>query len=383
MKFKTMQEIETRKAEILQEMEKEGADLDALKKEMDELRANAEEIRKAAEQAEEIRKSIANGAAGIVVSTHEAEPKPKTEKEIRSSHEYAEAYKKYILTGSDEECRSLLSANASTPGTVPVPVIVEDVIKTAWDSNEFLNRIRKTYFRGNLKVPFEKSADPAYVHAEGATGLTEEDLELGLVELKPENIKKWVKISDEAVAMGGETFVQYIYDEMVYRVLNKLVSQIVGKVNTNGTSHTSSAIGIPKVYEAPGVTTIRNATCQLSEEARDLCVVLNPLTVAAFNDAWAAGNFSIDPFAGLPVVKCSALPAYSAADEEAMYGFIGDLKAIQANYPEGEGVIIKWDDLTYAEDDMVKVVARQYAGYAVTAPGQLVKLCKPASSTST
>ena len=35
MKYKTMQEIETRKAAILQEMEQEGADLDALKKEMD------------------------------------------------------------------------------------------------------------------------------------------------------------------------------------------------------------------------------------------------------------------------------------------------------------------------------------------------------------
>ena len=59
------------------------------------------------------------------------------------------------------------------------------------------------------------------------------------------------------------------------------------------------------------------------------------------------------------------------------------LKALQVNYPEGEGVIIKWDELTYAEDDMVKVVARQYAGYGVTAPGRLVKLCKPAGGETT
>ena len=57
----------------------------------------------------------------------------------------------------------------------------------------------------------------------------------------------------------------------------------------------------------------------------------------------------------------------------------GDLKAIQANYPEGEGVIIKWDDLTYAEDDIVKVVGRQYGGFAVTEVGRLVKLTKPAA----
>ena len=53
------------------------------------------------------------------------------------------------------------------------------------------------------------------------------------------------------------------------------------------------------------------------------------------------------------------------------------------NYPEGEGVVTTWDPYTYAEDDMVKVVARQYAGYGVTAPGRLVKLCKPAGGETT
>ena len=382
-------EIEQRGAEIDANLETPEADLDALNEEArklvdekNQLNAQLEEMLKAAQAEEEIRQKIANGEIGEVKEKHEEE-KIMDEMEIRSSAEYAEAYKKYIITGEDKECRTLLSANAATPGTVPVPTKIEEIIKTAWESNELLNRISKTYFRGNLKVPFEKSADPAYVHAEGTTGLTEEDLEIGLVELKPENIKKWIKISDEALAMGGEAFVEYIGNEMVYRVLNKLVAQLIAKVNAAGTSHTSTAIGIPKVTEAPGVTTIRNATTQLSEEATNLCVVMNPLTQAEFYDAQAAGNFNIDPFAGLPVVKCSAIPAYSSADANAMYAIVGDLKALQANYPEGEGVILKWDDLTYAEDDLVKVIARQYAGYGVTAPGRLVKLCKPSGGTST
>lgn len=382
-------EIEQRGAEIDANLETPEADLDALNEEArklvdekNQLNAQLEEMLKAARAEEEIRQKIANGEIGEVKEKHEEE-KIMDEMEIRSSAAYAEAYKKYIISGEDKECRTLLSANAETPGTVPVPTKIEEIIKTAWESNELLNRISKTYFRGNLKVPFEKSADPAYVHAEGTTGLTEEDLEIGLVELKPENIKKWIKISDEALAMGGEAFVEYIGNEMVYRVLNKLVAQLIAKVNAAGTSHTSTAIGIPKVTEAPGVTTIRNATTQLSEEATNLCVVMNPLTQAEFYDAQAAGNFNIDPFAGLPVVKCSAIPAYSSADANAMYAIVGDLKALQANYPEGEGVILKWDDLTYAEDDLVKVIARQYAGYGVTAPGRLVKLCKPSGGTST
>ena len=81
--YKTLAEIETRKAAILQEMEQEGADLDALKKEMDELRENAQQLRDAAAKAEETRKAIAEGAKGVVISeTRKAEQTSKTVDEI-------------------------------------------------------------------------------------------------------------------------------------------------------------------------------------------------------------------------------------------------------------------------------------------------------------
>jgi hypothetical protein len=381
-------EIEQRKAEIDAALETPEADLEALgeearklAEESDQLNIQLEELKKQAAEEEELRQKIADGEIGEVKEEFKQEEKKMTDLEIRNSAEYAEAFKNYIISGDGKECRSLLTTNAS--GDVPVPVLVEGIIKHAWESNAFLSKVRKTAFRGNLKVPFEKSADPAYVHAEGTTGLTEEDLQLGIVTLTPANIKKWIKISDEAVAMGGEAFVQYVYEELAQRIMEKLVSELVGKANTAGTTHSDTVIGIPKVTEAPGVNVAQNAADQLSEEATDLCIVLNPLSISAFRDAYAAGYFGVDPFAGMTVIKCSALPAYSSADANAMYGIVGDLKAIQVNYPEGEGIVTKWDDLTYAEDDMVKVIARQYAGIGVTAPGRLVKLCKPAGGETT
>ncbi|MBR4334390.1 MAG: phage major capsid protein [Clostridia bacterium] len=382
MKYKTIQEIETRKAAILKEMEQDGADLEALKKEMDELRQNAEEIKTAAAKAEELRKAIALGASGVVVlEKHDAEGKPASLDEVRNSPEYIEAYANYIKTGRDAECRTvLLSKNAPSPasGQLPVPDMLESIIKTAWEKNEFLNRIRKTYFRGNLRVPFELSATGAWVHAEGTTGLTEEEITIGIVELKPENIKKWIRISDEAIDMGGEDFLRYIYDEITYRILMELVKQLIADVTGASASNSSSAIGVPVVKIAPGVNVIRDAVTKLTEEATDICVVLNRQTEASFNAAYAIGNFPIDPFDGLPRVYTSALPVYSAASENDTYAIIGDLKALQANYPVGEGVVIKWDDLSLAEDDLVKVVGRQYAGHGITAHGRLVKLTKPA-----
>ena len=380
MKFDemTVEELEARQAEIAgmsteeattEEIDARAAELEAIR---DELQARAN----AAAKAEAERKAVADGA-GETREDHKEEKRMEIS-EIRNTPEYLNAYANYIKTGRDQECRDvLLSKNAAASGQVPVPDMLEDIIKTAWEKNDFLSHVRKTYFRGNLRVPFELSATGAWVHAEGTTGLTEEAITIGIVELKPENIKKWIRISDEAIDLGGEEFLRYIYDEITYRILKELVAQLVADVTGASASNSSSAIGVPVSKVAPGVMTLANAATNLSEEATDLCVVLNRLTEAKFNTAYAQGNFAIDPFAGFTKVYCSALPAFDSANENDTYAIVGDLKALQVNYPNGEGVIIKWDDLSLAEDDLVKVVGRQYAGHAVTAPGCLIKLTKP------
>ena len=383
MKYKTLAEIETRKAAILQEMEQEGADLDALKNEMEELRKNADELREAAQKAEETRKAIAEGAKGVtVIETRKAENTSKTVDEIRGSAEYAEAFKNYILTGDDKECRALLTTNAASGGQVPVPVLVDQIIRTAWENDTILSRVRKTSFRGNLKVAFERAADPAYEHGEGTTAVTEEDLTLGIVEMVPKNIKKWIRISDESVALGGEAFVRYVYEELTYQIIKKLSALVIGDIAGASTTHSSSAIGIPKIAGAPSLTIVPEAEANLSDEARDVVVIINRLSSAAFNEARVAGNFAVDPYDGLTVLYSSALPAYSDASDNAVWMIVGDLNGAQVNYPEGEGVIIKWDDLTEAEADMVKVVGRQYAAHKVTGPGRFVNVKKAAAVTT-
>ena len=383
MKYKTLAEIETRKAAILQEMEQEGADLDALKNEMEELRKNADELREAAQKAEETRKAIAEGAKGVtVIETRKAENTSKTVDEIRGSAEYAEAFKNYILTGDDKECRALLTTNAASGGQVPVPVLVDQIIRTAWENDTILSRVRKTSFRGNLKVAFERAADPAYEHGEGTTAVTEEDLTLGIVEMVPKNIKKWIRISDESVALGGEAFVRYVYEELTYQIIKKLSALVIGDIAGASTTHSSSAIGIPKIAGAPSLTIVPEAEANLTDEARDVVVIINRLSSAAFNEARVAGNFAVDPYDGLTVLYSSALPAYSEASDNAVWMIVGDLNGAQVNYPEGEGVIIKWDDLSEAEADLVKVVGRQYAGYGVTAPGRFCNVKKAAAVTT-
>ena len=378
LKDLSVEQLEQRKAEIAEAIEAPDADLDALENEVRSIKAELE-ARKAAEtKREEIRKAVAAGAGDV--KDHFEGERAMTNKEVRNSAEYIEAFANYIKTGREDECRALLTENVS--GSLPVPEFVDGIIHTAWENDEILSRVNKTYIRGNLKVAFELSADPAYVHTEGTTAVTEEALSLGIVTMVPAMVKKWVTLSDESVALGGESFLRYVYDELTYQITKKLAALVVGDIAGADTSSGSTAVGVPKVSAAPSVTAIPTAASYLSDEARDVVVIINRLSEAAFIAAEAAGNFAIDPFAGLRRVYTSALPAYSTASDNAVYAIVGDLRGAQVNFPEGEGVAIKWDDLSMAEVDMVKVVGREYAAHAITAPGKFVNITKPAAATT-
>ena len=378
----SVEELEARQAEIAGMATEEATtdELETRANELEAIRAELETRRQKAAEEAGARKAVAEGA-GETKEQHK-EDKTMDLKEIRSSVEYIDAFANYIKTGKDEECRALLSTNAAASGQIPVPVLVDDIIRTAWENNTILSRVRKTYFRGNLKVAFERAADPAYVHGEGTTAVTEEDLTIGIVELKPENIKKWIRLSDEAVAMGGEAFVRYIYEELTYQIVKKLADVLIGDISGASTSHSGNAVGIPKIGGAPSLTIVPEAEANLSDEANAPVVIINRLSSAEFNAARVAGNFAVDPYDGLTVLYTSALPAYSTASDDAVWMIVGDLNGAQVNYPEGEGVVIKWDDLSEAEADLVKVVGRQYAGHGVTAPGRFCNVKKAVAVTT-
>jgi HK97 family phage major capsid protein len=380
LKDMTVEQLLERRTAIAGELDAPEADLDALE---NEVRSINEEIeaRKAAEtKRNDLRAAVASGDGEVTKTFEKEERKEMTLEEIRSMPEYVKAYAEYVKTGRDTECRAILTDNAGNitgkDGPVPVPVLVDEIVRTAWERDEIAQRLRKTYFRGNLKVAFELSADPAVVHAEGAAAVAEENLQIGIINMVPQTIKKFVRISDEAVTMGGEAFLRYVYDELTYQIVRKVVATAVAAVAGAGATSSANAIGVPTVTGAPSLTIIGNAFANLSDEATNNVIVMNKLSYAEFLTAQAAGSFNFDPFMGLPVLFNNTLPAYSAAASGAVYAFVGDLSGVQANYPEGDGVAIKYDDLSEAEADMVKIVGRQYVAVALTAPGRFCNIAK-------
>ena len=380
IKDMNVEELEARKQEIVAEIENEDADLDALETETRSINAELE-TRKAEEaKKEEVRKAVVEGAGEVIVEIKEEKREMRTNEEIRASKEYVDAFAKYLISEDDKECRALLTETVS--GSVPVPVIVDEIIRTAWEKDDILSRVKKTYIRGNLKVAFELSADGAYEHTEGTTAPTEESLSLGIVTMIPKNIKKWIHVSDEAIAMGGEALVRYIYDELTYQIVKKLAALVVADVKGAKTSADEDEASAAKITAAPALTTIAEAFANLSDEASNPVIVMNKLTYANFVAAQAAGNFAFDPFMGLSVLFSSALDAYDTASANAVYAFVGDLSGVQVNYPEGDGIVIKYDDVSESEKDLVKIVGRQYAAHALTACGRFCNIAKPAAVTT-
>ena len=387
---KSVEELEARQAEIAG-METDGVDTEEIEARANELEAIKAELearkQKAAEEAE-ARKAVENGAGKT--KEENKEDNTMTLEELRGSKEYVDAFAKYLKSAirgqaDDSEVRSLLTTNATAAtGYVPVPTLVDDVVRTAWENEAILARVKKTGFTGNVKVAFELSADGAYNHLEGSSAPTEESLTLGIVEIKPENIKKWITVSDEMLETTGEGFINYVYSELAYQVMKKLSYDVVNDIAAAAnTTNQSNAVGIPKVKKNPGITTIAEAAANLSDEAQNICIIMNPLTKPEFFKAYAAANFAVDPFQGIPVVFSGKLPAFSTASANDTYAIIGDLSAEQVNFPAGEGLKLINDPYSLAEKDLLKIVGRVYAGHAVTAPGRLVRLTKEAAAVTT
>lgn len=366
LKDMSIDELKERRSAIAVEVEAPEADLDALEAEARAIKEELEAREAAEAKRVEIRSAVADGQGEVIETVKVEERKEMTLEEIRSSKEYIEAFANYIKTDKDDECRALLSTNA-TGGQVPVPTIIEGRIRTAWERNGLMNLVRKTYIRGNLKIGFELSATGAVVHTEGTTAPDEEVLTLGVVEMIPQSIKKWIKISDEAMDMGGEEFLYYIYDEITYQIAKAAQAQLISKITALTASATSTAVGVGVVAGSPSVGIVAQAIGNLSDEASNPVCVMNKATWAQFKAAQYAGQFNVDPFEGLPVHFDSNLPVYSTTGTAGnTWMIVGDFGGAHANFPNGDEIRIKYDDLSLAEADLVKLVGREYVALGVT-----------------
>lgn len=372
----TAEQIEARMAEIKEALEAnaEGTDFEALSAELDSIKtrkaALAEEQRKA-----DIMAVLNDQAAETNIQPQE-ERKMADIKEIRSSQAYMDAYANALKAAyrsekgecDFSECRALLTDLGG--GTIPTPVFVEEIISTAWERDTITRRVKKSFMKGTVRLGVEIAASDASVHTEGAAAPDAETLVIAVVSIAPETIKKWIQVSDEVLDSTSEAFLRYVYDELTYRVAKKAADRLLGKIQACGTVSTNSGttnIAVAAISTSSiDIGLVAEAMGELTDEAADPVVIMNKKTWSAFKRVQYAGNFNVDPFEGLDVLFNNSIKSFAAATTGEAFMIVGDLGVgAQMNFPIGDEVKIKYDDMDDAEADLVKIVSRLPVGSAV------------------
>lgn len=384
------EEIQARKSEILAEIDGEVTEerLAELNAESEKLDAEARSIIERAEKLEaEERKAIEESKNSKLEEVELPTERKIEMTEIRSTPEYAQAFLNGLKTDNYDEARALLSTNgtnagASLTGYVPVPTQLEKEIQTAWEKNELVNLCKKSYFKGNLAVGFELSADGASVHVEGTAAPNEEVVTLGVVEIKAQNIKKWITVSDEALEGTTVDTMGYLVKEIAYQIVKKAENLLVTKISNAPTSADADEVGVPAIEVAAiGGTTVAEGSAALSGEARNLTLVMNRATRVDFIAAQQGLNYLTDVYDGARVVYTDQLDSFADATDDEVFAILGDFSlGAQFNFPNGEGITMKVDDASLAEKDLVKIVGRQYVGIGLVADRAFVKFVKSATS---
>lgn len=343
----------------------DSADMETLETLNAELDAIEERKADIAREIETRKKDIAEVIKG---NGKEVEVEERTTKmtdiEIRKSPEYLDAWVEYQKGRASEEQRALLTTNAEN-GTVAVPTYVEDTIHTAWESNELVKRIRRTSFPGILRVGVEVSAEGAQAHEEGGKAITEENLVLNYVSLVPGMLKKMVRFSDEVLDMRGQAFVDYIFDEIEYQIVKTVGDALIGISVTD----TSGIVAVQTMAGASLTTAdIINAEGKLGGEATNPVVITTRANAAALKAAALSAGYAYDPFDGMEVIFCDSSAITGAT------ALVVDPSGFQINTPSGDTVQFKFDDLTEADADMVRVIGRLYVGFGIVAYGKVVRI---------
>lgn len=212
-----LKEIEKRLAEIKAELEKDGADIDALEEETKNLIAERKELLDKIEKRNKIIKDIADGAGTVI---DDFLPKPEERKKefttdtILDTPEYRSAYLKRLQGKelNEVEKRALTTAANSAGAAVPTTTL-NRIIDKLRQTSALFPRITVSYVPGNLSIVVANAKNAAAWKAEGDDGTPADDTVVN-VQLAGYELVKLVEISAAAEAMTIDAFEAYIASEI-------------------------------------------------------------------------------------------------------------------------------------------------------------------------
>ena len=259
MEFKnmTVEELEARRVQIGEEVEKDGADLDALEAEIKGIKEELEARKAEAAKKAEIRNAVASGAGTVIKETPTEERKMEEIKYNAQSPEYRTAWLKNIARRGDQmifgdltetEQRAFTFTTANTGAVVPTETM-NRIIELVESMAPMYDDATKTGMVKGFGVPRHKTiaAGDAAATAEGVANADEEDT-FDLLALDGVEIKKHVEITRKMQWQSIDAFEAWLTDHIAKRIAVAKETQIRARLDAVATGIAAANVLTAQTY---------------------------------------------------------------------------------------------------------------------------------------
>ena len=226
----TVEELEARLAQLPDEIEKDGADLDALDAEFKGITAELDARKAAAAKKAELRAAVATGAGSVIAEAPQT-PIPTEERKMFKvdSIEYRDAWTKKIIGRElNEEERAALGAAAAVIPTMTVNAVWDKLT----EKTELLGKVDVSQFPTYVRFPKATTKNAATGQAVGAT-ITESSDVIGYVDLIPNEYVKLLTVGADIDHMAVSAVHDWIVNNLVESIRAEINKDIVVGTGTN------------------------------------------------------------------------------------------------------------------------------------------------------
>lgn len=328
----TVEELEARRAQIVEESEQDGADLNALTDEIRGIKAELEARKEAAAKKAEIREAVATGAGEVIAEAPQTHIPTEERKMFKvDSIEYRDAWTKKIIGRElNEEERAALGAAAAVIPTMTVNAV--------WDKltakTELLGKVDVSQFPTYVRFPKATTKNAATGQAVGAP-ITESSDVIGYVDLIPNEYVKLLTVGADIDHMAVSAVHDWIVNNLVESIRAEINKDIVVGTGTNElkgilASVSADSTAIPATVTKASLLKIMGALGS-NYQAGAVWVMTpamfyeNVMTITALNDYIINNGFEFKLFGHDVVLMSEALVS---SKETILYG---DPKAYKLN----------------------------------------------------
>lgn len=259
MEFKdmTVEELEARRVQIGEEVEKDGADLDALEAEIKGIKAELEARKTEATKKAEIRNAVASGAGTVIKEVPTEERKMEEIKYNAQSPEYRTAWLKNIAQRDGQkifgemtevEQRAFTFTTANSGAVVPTETM-NRIVELVESMAPMYDDATKSGMVKGFGVPRHKAivAGDAAATDEGVANADEQDT-FDLLALDGVEIKKHVEITRKMQWQSIDAFEAWLTDHIARRIAVAKETQIRARLDAVATGIAAANVLTAQTY---------------------------------------------------------------------------------------------------------------------------------------